>query len=198
MTLFHINTHTLYGSSRRVRPRNGFLILFLFLHLHWCERTGQLKANSTLFCRLSVFIIGRNSRYRETGYPSTEEGPRKGKCMLMHTQFTTYTCTLSAQFGEIEMSDHTLQVNLFRVHHVTTSYILRYWVRILKRFSLQALQKMKRELRSKMEREIGELQKIIVQDDDDDYFHGLEVQRLRGRVQMASFQYNTSCQHWPR
>lgn len=74
-------------------------------------------------------------------------------------------------------------------------YILQYWVRIVKRFSLQALQKMKRELRSKMEREIGELQKIIVQNDDDDYFHDLEVQRLRGRVQMASFQYNTSCLH---
>uniref|UniRef100_A0A0E9TWH6 Uncharacterized protein n=1 Tax=Anguilla anguilla TaxID=7936 RepID=A0A0E9TWH6_ANGAN len=36
----------------------------------------------------------------------------------------------------------------------------------------KALQKMKRELRSKMEREIGELQKIIIQNDDDDYFWG--------------------------
>lgn len=104
MTLFHINTHTLYGSSRRVRPRNGFLILFLFLHLHWCERTGQLKANSTLFCTLSVFIVGWNSRYRATGYPSTEEGPRKGKCMLMYTQFTTYACT-SQILGRFEILD---------------------------------------------------------------------------------------------
>ena len=60
---------------------------------------------------------------------------------------------------------------------------------------LQALQKMKRELRSKMEREIGELQKIIIQNDDEDYFRDLEVKRLRGRVRMASFQYSTSCLH---
>lgn len=55
---------------------------------------------------------------------------------------------------------------------------------------------MKRELRSRMEREIGELQKIIIQNDEDDYFQDLEVQRLRNRVQMASFQYNTSYLHW--
>lgn len=61
---------------------------------------------------------------------------------------------------------------------------------------LQALLKMKRELRSRMEREIGELQKIIIQNDEDDYFQDLEVQRLRSRVQMASFQYNTSYLHW--
>lgn len=60
---------------------------------------------------------------------------------------------------------------------------------------LQALLKMKRELRSKMEREIGELQKIIVENDEDDHFQDLEVQRLRNRVQMASFQYNTSYLH---
>ncbi|MFT7804141.1 hypothetical protein Z043-101123 [Arapaima gigas] len=54
---------------------------------------------------------------------------------------------------------------------------------------LQALQKLKRELRAKMEREIRELQKIIVQNDEDDYFRDLEVERLRGRVRMASFQY---------
>lgn len=59
----------------------------------------------------------------------------------------------------------------------------------------QALLKMKRELRSRMEREIGELQKIIVQNDEDDHFQDLEVQTLRNRVQMASFQYNTSYLH---
>lgn len=56
---------------------------------------------------------------------------------------------------------------------------------------------MKRELRTRMEREIGELQKIIIQNDEDDYFQDLEVQRLRNRVHMASFQYNTSYLHWP-
>lgn len=69
----------------------------------------------------------------------------------------------------------------------------RQEIQVRKKAQEKALQKMKRELRSKMEREIGELQKIIVQNDDEDYFRDLEVQRLRGRVQMASFQYNTSC-----
>eukprot|EP00063_Salmo_salar_P057817 XP_014032652.1 PREDICTED: centrosomal protein of 95 kDa-like isoform X2 [Salmo salar] len=76
-----------------------------------------------------------------------------------------------------------------------TLAIERQDIQVRKKAQEKALQKMKRELRSKMEREIGELQKIIVQNDDDDYFHDLEVQRLRGRVQMASFQYNTSCLH---
>lgn len=54
---------------------------------------------------------------------------------------------------------------------------------------------MKRELRSRMEREINDLQKIIIQNDEDDFFQDLEVQRLRSRVQMASFQHNTSYLH---
>ena len=61
----------------------------------------------------------------------------------------------------------------------------------------QALLKMKRELRSRMEREIGELQKIIIQNDEDDFFQDLDVQRLQSRVHMASFQYNKSYLHWP-
>lgn len=52
--------------------------------------------------------------------------------------------------------------------------------------------KMNRELRSRMEQEIGQLQSIIIQKDQDDFFQELEVQRLRKRVQMASFQYNSS------
>ncbi|XP_077055218.1 centrosomal protein of 95 kDa-like isoform X5 [Siphateles boraxobius] len=55
----------------------------------------------------------------------------------------------------------------------------------------KALQKKKRELRSKMEKEIGELQKIIIQNDENNYFRDLEVERLRKHVQMASFQYTT-------
>ncbi|XP_012990842.3 centrosomal protein of 95 kDa isoform X2 [Esox lucius] len=76
-----------------------------------------------------------------------------------------------------------------------TLAIERQDIQVRKKAQEKALQKMKRELRSKMEREIGELQKIIIQNDDDDYFRELEVQRLRSRVQMASFQYNTSCLH---
>ncbi|KAJ8264111.1 hypothetical protein GJAV_G00145310 [Gymnothorax javanicus] len=65
-------------------------------------------------------------------------------------------------------------------------------IQLRKKAQEKALQKMKRELRSKMEREIGELQKIIIQNDDDDYFWDLEAERLRGKVKMASFQYSTS------
>ncbi|XP_036969036.1 centrosomal protein of 95 kDa-like isoform X2 [Acanthopagrus latus] len=68
-------------------------------------------------------------------------------------------------------------------------------IQVRKKAQEKALLKMKRELRSRMEREICELQKIIVQNDEDDYFQDLEVQRLRSRVQMASFQYNTSYLH---
>lgn len=46
-----------------------------------------------------------------------------------------------------------------------------------------------------MEREIEELQKIIVHNDEDDHIQGLEVQRLRNRIQMASFHFNTSYLH---
>ncbi|XP_042341245.1 centrosomal protein of 95 kDa-like [Plectropomus leopardus] len=68
----------------------------------------------------------------------------------------------------------------------------RQEIQVRKKAQEKALLKMKRELRSRMEREIGELQKIIIQNDEDDYFQDLEVQRLRNRVQVASFQYNTS------
>ncbi|XP_072240690.1 centrosomal protein of 95 kDa-like isoform X2 [Leuresthes tenuis] len=68
-------------------------------------------------------------------------------------------------------------------------------IQVRKKAQEKALLKMKRELRSRMEREIGELQRIIVQNDEDDHFQDLEVQRLRNRVHMASFQYNTSYLH---
>ncbi|KAL7404596.1 hypothetical protein ABVT39_016913 [Epinephelus coioides] len=71
----------------------------------------------------------------------------------------------------------------------------RQEIQVRKKAQEKALLKMKRELRSRMEREIGELQKIIIQNDEDDHFQDLEVQRLRNRVQMASFQYNTSYLH---
>ncbi|KAL6455648.1 hypothetical protein MHYP_G00354990 [Metynnis hypsauchen] len=69
----------------------------------------------------------------------------------------------------------------------------RQEIQVRKKAQEKALQKMKRELRTRMEREISELQKIIVQNDEDDYFRDLEVERLRKRVQMASFQYSTGC-----
>ncbi|XP_054635997.1 centrosomal protein of 95 kDa-like isoform X2 [Dunckerocampus dactyliophorus] len=71
----------------------------------------------------------------------------------------------------------------------------RQEIQIRKKAQEKVLLKMKRELRSRMEHEIGELQKIIVQNDEDDYFEDIEVQRLRNRVRMASFQYRKNYLH---
>ncbi|KAM8797040.1 centrosomal protein of 95 kDa [Eudromia elegans] len=56
----------------------------------------------------------------------------------------------------------------------------------------QMLRKTKRELRSKMEKEIQHLQMMIMQSDDNTFFRELEADRLRSRLQMASFQYSKS------
>nr|XP_047920547.1 centrosomal protein of 95 kDa isoform X4 [Anser cygnoides] len=56
----------------------------------------------------------------------------------------------------------------------------------------QMLQKTKRELRSRMEKEIQQLQTAIMQNDDDTFFQELEADRLKSRLQMASFQYSKS------
>ncbi|XP_074016189.1 centrosomal protein of 95 kDa [Numenius arquata] len=56
----------------------------------------------------------------------------------------------------------------------------------------QMLQKTKRELRSRMEQEIEQLQAAIMQSDDDTFFQELEADRLKSRLQMASFQYSKS------
>uniref|UniRef100_A0A8D2NH36 Centrosomal protein 95 n=1 Tax=Zonotrichia albicollis TaxID=44394 RepID=A0A8D2NH36_ZONAL len=56
----------------------------------------------------------------------------------------------------------------------------------------QMLQKSKKEVRSKMEKEIQQLQAAIMHNDDDTFFQELEADRLRSRLQMASFQYSQS------
>ncbi|NXC38011.1 CEP95 protein, partial [Penelope pileata] len=56
----------------------------------------------------------------------------------------------------------------------------------------QMLQRTKRELRSRMEKEIQQLQAAIMQNDDEAFFQELEADRLKSRLQMASFQYNKS------
>ncbi|XP_030818105.1 centrosomal protein of 95 kDa isoform X1 [Camarhynchus parvulus] len=56
----------------------------------------------------------------------------------------------------------------------------------------QMLQKSKSEVRSKMEKEIQQLQAAIMHNDDDTFFQELEADRLRSRLQMASFQYSQS------
>ncbi|KAM4843197.1 centrosomal protein of 95 kDa isoform 2-T2 [Thomomys bottae] len=54
----------------------------------------------------------------------------------------------------------------------------------------QMLHKVKRELRSKMEKEIQQLQCMITQNDDDAFFRELEAERFKARLQLASFQYS--------
>ncbi|XP_029783329.1 centrosomal protein of 95 kDa isoform X2 [Suricata suricatta] len=58
------------------------------------------------------------------------------------------------------------------------------------RSQAQTLYKVKRELRSKMEKEIQQLQCMITQSDDDAFFRELEAERFRSRLHMASFQYS--------
>ncbi|EMP40179.1 Centrosomal protein of 95 kDa [Chelonia mydas] len=55
---------------------------------------------------------------------------------------------------------------------------------------VKTLHKTKRELRSKMEKDIQQLQTMITQNDDDSFFQELEAERLKSRLQMASFQYS--------
>ncbi|XP_045841772.1 centrosomal protein of 95 kDa [Meles meles] len=54
----------------------------------------------------------------------------------------------------------------------------------------QTLHKVKRELRSKMEKEIQQLQHMITQNDEDSFFRELEAERFRARLHLASFQYS--------
>ncbi|XP_065767205.1 centrosomal protein of 95 kDa isoform X3 [Muntiacus reevesi] len=54
----------------------------------------------------------------------------------------------------------------------------------------QMLYKVKRELRSKMEKEIQQLQYMITQNDDDAFFRELEAERFKCRLHLASFQYS--------
>ncbi|XP_054833525.1 centrosomal protein of 95 kDa [Eublepharis macularius] len=58
------------------------------------------------------------------------------------------------------------------------------------RTQARTLSKVKREFRSKIEKEIQELQDAIIQNDDNSFFRELEADRLRSRLQMASFQYS--------
>ncbi|NXI40019.1 CEP95 protein, partial [Galbula dea] len=58
---------------------------------------------------------------------------------------------------------------------------------------VQLLQKTKRDLRSRMEKEIEEVQAAIMQNDDDTFFQELEAERLKSRLQMASFLHSKSC-----
>ncbi|KAM9209508.1 centrosomal protein of 95 kDa [Dugong dugon] len=54
----------------------------------------------------------------------------------------------------------------------------------------QTLHKVKRELRSKMEKEIQQLQNMITQNDEDAFFRELEAERFKSRLHLASFQYS--------
>uniref|UniRef100_A0A7M4DWF6 Centrosomal protein 95 n=1 Tax=Crocodylus porosus TaxID=8502 RepID=A0A7M4DWF6_CROPO len=63
-------------------------------------------------------------------------------------------------------------------------------IKTRERTQAKMLQKTKREVRSKVEKEIQQLQTMITQDDDDTFFRELEAERLKSRLQMASFQYS--------
>ncbi|XP_034044549.1 centrosomal protein of 95 kDa-like [Thalassophryne amazonica] len=66
-------------------------------------------------------------------------------------------------------------------------------IHVWKKAREKALLKLKQELRSRLVREICDLQKVIIKKDEEDHFKELEVQRLQNRVHMASFQYRTGC-----
>jgi len=57
-----------------------------------------------------------------------------------------------------------------------------------RRCCLQALEQMKRELRGKMEQEIGELQRRLWTDDDEVYFRELDAERLRRQLHLVHCQ----------
>ncbi|XP_078340218.1 centrosomal protein of 95 kDa-like [Crassostrea virginica] len=54
----------------------------------------------------------------------------------------------------------------------------------------KVLQQMKKELRQKMETEIGQLQEQLVRDDDDAYFRQLDADRVIHNLQLAKFHAN--------
>ncbi|XP_030064292.1 centrosomal protein of 95 kDa [Microcaecilia unicolor] len=54
----------------------------------------------------------------------------------------------------------------------------------------KTLQKLRRELRAKMEKEIQELQQLITKSNDDTFYCELEAERLKRKVQMASFYHS--------
>ncbi|XP_038228059.1 centrosomal protein of 95 kDa isoform X7 [Dermochelys coriacea] len=66
----------------------------------------------------------------------------------------------------------------------------RQEIQARERAQVKTLHKTKRELRSKMEKDIQQLQSMITQNDDDSFFQELEAERLKSRLQMASFQYS--------
>ncbi|XP_063312214.1 centrosomal protein of 95 kDa [Pelobates fuscus] len=68
----------------------------------------------------------------------------------------------------------------------------RHNIEVQEKVQGKTLQKMKRELRAKMEREIQELQEMIIKADEDAFFRELDADRLKKRLEMASFQYSKS------
>ncbi|XP_043859623.1 centrosomal protein of 95 kDa [Dromiciops gliroides] len=66
----------------------------------------------------------------------------------------------------------------------------RQEIQMREKAQTKTLHKMKRELRSKMEQEIQQLQTMIIKNDDDLFFREVEAERLKARLQIASFQYS--------
>ncbi|KAM3921295.1 centrosomal protein of 95 kDa isoform 2-T2 [Leptodactylus fuscus] len=68
----------------------------------------------------------------------------------------------------------------------------RQEIHVREKAQAKTLHKIKRELRTKMEKEIQELQEMILKTDEDTFFRELEAEQLKRRLQMASFQYSKS------
>uniref|UniRef100_H3B4N8 Centrosomal protein 95 n=1 Tax=Latimeria chalumnae TaxID=7897 RepID=H3B4N8_LATCH len=68
----------------------------------------------------------------------------------------------------------------------------RQEIQVREKAQTKVLKKIKKDLHSKMEKEIQELQNMILKEDDDAFFQELEAERLKNRIQMASFQYSKS------
>ncbi|XP_071987765.1 centrosomal protein of 95 kDa isoform X2 [Engystomops pustulosus] len=65
-------------------------------------------------------------------------------------------------------------------------------IQVREKTQAKTLQKVKRELRAKMEKEIQDLQELILRTDEDAFFRELEAERLKRRLHLASFQYSKS------
>ncbi|XP_038632490.1 centrosomal protein of 95 kDa-like isoform X2 [Scyliorhinus canicula] len=107
----------------------------------------------------------------------------------------TYTKEKRQEYNKRQKEELQSMENYYRDQFVMLAETLaqeRHKVSIRETAQNKALQKWKKELRAKMEKEIHELQEMIIRDDDDVYFRELEAERVQRRLQMASFQHSNT------
>ncbi|XP_078081886.1 centrosomal protein of 95 kDa-like isoform X2 [Mustelus asterias] len=108
-------------------------------------------------------------------------------------ELKTYTKEKRQEYSKRQKEELQSMENYYRDQFVMLAETLaqeRQKVTIRENAQNKALQKWKQELRVKMEKEIQELQEMIIRDDDDVYFRELEAERVQHRLQMASFQHS--------